>query len=246
MSLDRPLFSADPDAADRRTRPCTYTACDRAAPCQRYRRCSRARPWPLAERPDLIPCTASGDSDLARDLAAAARNPRSTWCVTVTDSQGHAIGRGSARPASANAPGSTPNQINRTVPIRPAGPGSPSPPPASPARPAGVKAAGGSPPGSPGSATCSWTSSRSPPKAAITGTRPRVMIPVSSSGTSPRSGTPHAPAPAASAPPSTATSNTISRTKPGDEPVCATATQNAASTHRVKQDPRWKAEQLEN
>jgi hypothetical protein len=43
MSLDRPLFSADPDAADRRTRPCTYTACDRAAPCQRYRRCSRAR-----------------------------------------------------------------------------------------------------------------------------------------------------------------------------------------------------------
>jgi hypothetical protein len=34
------------------------------------------------------------DPDLARDLAAAARNPRSTWCVTVTDSQGHAIGHG--------------------------------------------------------------------------------------------------------------------------------------------------------
>jgi Domain of unknown function (DUF222) len=42
------------------------------------------------------------DPDLARDLAAAAaRNPRSTWCVTVTDSQGHAIGHGCARPAPA-------------------------------------------------------------------------------------------------------------------------------------------------
>jgi hypothetical protein len=31
-----------------------------------------------------------GDPDLARDLAhVAARNPRSTWCVTVTDWDGH-------------------------------------------------------------------------------------------------------------------------------------------------------------
>jgi hypothetical protein len=57
------LFSQIRTSADRRTRPCTYTACGRAAPCRRYRRCSRARPWPLAERPDLIPCTASGDPD---------------------------------------------------------------------------------------------------------------------------------------------------------------------------------------
>jgi hypothetical protein len=42
------------------------------------------------------------DPDLACDLAAAAaRNPRSTWCVTVTDRQGHAIGHGCARPAPA-------------------------------------------------------------------------------------------------------------------------------------------------
>ena len=42
------------------------------------------------------------DPDLARDLAAAAaRNPRSTWCLTVTDRQGHAIGHGCARPAPA-------------------------------------------------------------------------------------------------------------------------------------------------
>ena len=40
------------------------------------------------------------DPDLARDLAAAAaRNPRSTWCLTVTDRHGHAIGHGCARPA---------------------------------------------------------------------------------------------------------------------------------------------------
>jgi Domain of unknown function (DUF222) len=45
------------------------------------------------------------DPDLARDLArAAARNPRSAWCVTVTDSQGHAIGHGCARPAPATGP----------------------------------------------------------------------------------------------------------------------------------------------
>jgi hypothetical protein len=90
-------------SADRRTRPCTYTACGRAAPCRRYRRCSRARPWPLAERPDLIPCTALGDPALARDLArAAAANPQTTWCVTVTDEQGHATGHGCARPEPAN------------------------------------------------------------------------------------------------------------------------------------------------
>ena len=39
------------------------------------------------------------DPWLARDLAAAAaRNPRSTWCITVTDQHGHAVGHGCARP----------------------------------------------------------------------------------------------------------------------------------------------------
>src|SRR4249919_3742112 len=39
------------------------------------------------------------DPWLARDLAAAAaRNPKTTWCVTVTDGQGHAVGHGCARP----------------------------------------------------------------------------------------------------------------------------------------------------
>ncbi len=39
------------------------------------------------------------DPWLARDLVdSAARNPRTTWCVTVTDQDGHAIGHGCARP----------------------------------------------------------------------------------------------------------------------------------------------------
>ena len=43
------------------------------------------------------------DPALARDLAAAAaRNPKTTWCVTVTDQDGHAIGHGCARPGPKN------------------------------------------------------------------------------------------------------------------------------------------------
>ena len=57
----------------------------------------------LADRPGEMAGIGPIDPDLARDLAAAAaRNPRSTWCVTITDSQGHAIGHGCARPAPAS------------------------------------------------------------------------------------------------------------------------------------------------
>ncbi|MGB6579771.1 MAG: hypothetical protein WBF34_17815 [Streptosporangiaceae bacterium] len=53
----------------------------------------------LADRPGEIAGIGPIDPWLARDLArAAARNPRSTWCVTVTDEQGHAIGHGCAKP----------------------------------------------------------------------------------------------------------------------------------------------------
>ena len=58
-----------------------------------------------ADRPGDLSGIGPVDPDLARDLAqAAARNPRSTWCVTVTDSQGHAIGHGCARPAKRRKP----------------------------------------------------------------------------------------------------------------------------------------------
>ena len=53
----------------------------------------------LADRPGEIPGIGPVDPWLARDLAAAAaRNPRTTWCVTVTDAKGHAVGHGCARP----------------------------------------------------------------------------------------------------------------------------------------------------
>jgi hypothetical protein len=54
-----------------------------------------------ADRPGELTGIGPVDPDLARDLAAAAaRNPRSTWCITVTDQHGHAVGHGCARPVS--------------------------------------------------------------------------------------------------------------------------------------------------
>jgi Domain of unknown function (DUF222) len=54
----------------------------------------------LAGRPGEIPGVGPVDPWLARDLAAAAAaSPKTTWCVTVTDEHGQAIGHGCARPA---------------------------------------------------------------------------------------------------------------------------------------------------
>ena len=58
-----------------------------------------------ADRPGELGGIGPVDPDLARDLAAAAaRNPRSTWCVTVTDQDGHAVGHGCARPVRRRKP----------------------------------------------------------------------------------------------------------------------------------------------
>jgi hypothetical protein len=52
-----------------------------------------------ADRPGELAGHGPVDPWLARDLAAAAaRNPDTTWCVTVTDEHGHAVGHGCARP----------------------------------------------------------------------------------------------------------------------------------------------------
>jgi Domain of unknown function (DUF222) len=77
----------------------------------------------LADRPGELAGIGPIDPDLARDLAAAvARNPRSTWCLTVTDSQGHAIGHGCARPAP------TASRAKRHKPDTPGGPDPPGEP----------------------------------------------------------------------------------------------------------------------
>jgi Domain of unknown function (DUF222) len=53
----------------------------------------------LADRPGEIPGIGPIDPWLARDLArSAASHPKTKWCVTVTDKQGHTIGHGCARP----------------------------------------------------------------------------------------------------------------------------------------------------
>jgi hypothetical protein len=53
----------------------------------------------LTDRPGELAGLGPVDPWLARDLAAAAaQNPKTTWCVTVTDQHGHAVGHGCARP----------------------------------------------------------------------------------------------------------------------------------------------------
>jgi hypothetical protein len=83
----------------------------------------------LAERPGELSGLGPVDPALARDLArAAARNPKTRYCVTVTDEQGHAIGHGCARPAPRLAVMIRPAVMPRpAIMIRR---GSPSPPPA--------------------------------------------------------------------------------------------------------------------
>jgi hypothetical protein len=57
----------------------------------------------LAGRPGELSGLGPVDPWLTRDLAgSAARNPTTTWCLTVTDNQGHAIGHGCARPEPKN------------------------------------------------------------------------------------------------------------------------------------------------
>jgi uncharacterized protein DUF222 len=57
----------------------------------------------LADRPGELAGIGPVDPRLARDLArAAAQNPKTTWCVTVTDKDGHAVGHGCARPEPKN------------------------------------------------------------------------------------------------------------------------------------------------
>ena len=53
-----------------------------------------------ADRPGAMSGIGPIDPWLARDLAAAAaRSPRTSWCVTAVDEHGHAVAHGCARPA---------------------------------------------------------------------------------------------------------------------------------------------------
>jgi hypothetical protein len=75
-----------------------------------------------ADRPGELGGIGPVDPDLARDLAAAAAgNPRSAWCVTVTDPDGHAAGHGCARPARPARPAKRPGPGGHDPPGGPPG-----------------------------------------------------------------------------------------------------------------------------
>jgi Domain of unknown function (DUF222) len=85
----------------------------------------------LAGRPGELGGIGPVDPWLARDLArAAASHPKTTWCVTVTDAQGHAIGHGCAKPeprhpapAGHDPPGSPGPGFSLTASRQPGPPG---------------------------------------------------------------------------------------------------------------------------
>jgi len=74
----------------------------------------------LTEHPGDAQGLGALDPALARQMAAAAaRDPRSTWCVTVTDEHGQAIGHGCARPAKARRKPGRGTAGNRAGPADP-------------------------------------------------------------------------------------------------------------------------------
>src|SRR6185312_1017019 len=76
----------------------------------------------LADRPGEIPGIGPIDPWLTRDLAAAVtQNPKTKWCVSVTDRQGHAIGHGCARPEHQKGPGRPGVHVHRRGSARAAG-----------------------------------------------------------------------------------------------------------------------------
>jgi hypothetical protein len=177
----------------------------------------------LADRPGELAGLGPIDPWLARDLATAATaNPKSTWCVTVTDGHGHAIGHGCARPE----PGTTGNARGQGRR------GSPSPRPAGTGRLTDTAPGGCTPPEM--GRTCWSPSTRSPPGTATTGLKAGPTIRASGSGTCPRSGTPPAPARSAGGPPADApadaTSSTTRHTKRADERASVMAALSVATT----------------
>jgi hypothetical protein len=173
----------------------------------------------VADRPGELAGLGPVDPWLARDLAnAAAASPGTTWCVTVTDGQGHAVGHGCARPKPRS-------HRKRAGPVTRDGPGfSFAPPP--------NQEPGGCASREPGR-ICWSGSTRSTPSGVITGSRPRAMIPGSGCGTCPRSGTRPAPGPGAAGRRRDATSSTTPRTRRAGGRACVTAMLVVNSRHGV-------------
>jgi hypothetical protein len=174
----------------------------------------------LADRPGEAAGIGPVDPWLARDLAAAAaRNPKTTWCLTVTDQHGRPIGHGCARPAPAATPATPATPARQARPGARAGPG---PPQAASPEPGFTIGREHGPPGGYGT----WRLATGIPG------QPDLIVTVEpvGTGTWPRSGTPPAPARPAGGPPPTPTSSTTRRTKRAAAPACATGIRSAAAT----------------
>ncbi len=105
-----PVTGPDAGPAARRLAPVQPAATDPAAPgtAGPAARINLTIPLAtllgLADRPGDAHGLGPIDPDLARTLAAsAATNPRTTWCVTVTDQDGHPTAHGCARPPRSDA-----------------------------------------------------------------------------------------------------------------------------------------------
>jgi len=199
----------------------------------------------LADRPGEAAGIGPVDPWLARDLAAAAaRNPASTWCLTVTDQHGRPIGHGCARPAPAATPATR---------ARPGARAGPDPPP--PAHPPGFTARQEhGPPGGYGT----WRLSTGIPG------QPDLIVTVEPVGTDPcdhrREASGHDPGvmlrhlaeiryatctgPACRRPAALADFEHNTPYEAGGRTCLCNGNPKCRHDHRVKQDPRWQVDQL--
>ena len=206
----------------------------------------------LADRPGEIPGIGPIDPWLARDLAdAAARNPKTTWCVTVTDEQGHAIGHGCARPEPKNRQ----ERAKRRKPGPPDGRDPPRGTSDTPGPGFSFTACGQhGPPGGYGtwrlrtgterSRTCSSRSTRSPPRTAITASQAKGHDP----GVKLRHLTQirHATCtgPVCRRPAASCDFEHNIPYEAGGRTCLCNGGPKCRHDHRLKQDPRWNVEQL--
>ena len=180
----------------------------------------------LAGRPGELAGLGPVDPWLTRDLAtAAARNPRTTWCVTVTDNA-RARRRPRLRP-----PRTQESQETRRP--RPARRGRVLLHPGQPRRPVQWlrHLAAAHPRTRTGPDHHDRPDHHRPLRPPAS--KPKATTLGSSCGTWPRSGTPPAPAPSAAAPPPSATWSTTPPTRRAAAPACATPARSASDNHTL-------------
>ena len=191
----------------------------------------------LADRPGELAGHGPVDPWLARDLAAAAaRNPKTTWCVTVTDEHGHAVGHGCAR----SEPKS---HRKRSGPGPPGGTGfylHPGQPGRAARRVRHVAAARS------GRRAGPDRRDRHPghPRLPSTSTKPAATTPGSGSDTCRKSGTPPAPARCCRRPAPACDFEHNTPYEAGGRTCLCNGGPKCRHDHRLKQQPGWKVDQL--